>query len=80
MCEIGGHLLHLRDEQRMCALALEGVKFLCCVCVVNPAALLAGMQGLIDKDLAEMQPIDAAYYQKCLVGLDHDLMQTWQPS
>lgn len=70
MREIGGHLLHLRDEQRMCGLALEGVKFLCCVCVVNPAALLAGMQGLIDKDLAEMQPIDAAYYQKCLKQAD----------
>ena len=75
MREIGEHLLHLRDEHRMCALALEGVKFLCCVCVVNPAALLAGMQGLIDKGLAEMQPIDAAYYQKCLVGFDHHLMQ-----
>ncbi|KAL0056358.1 hypothetical protein WJX82_010456 [Trebouxia sp. C0006] len=70
MREIGGHLLHLRDEQKMCALALEGVKFLCCVCVVNPAALLAGMQGLIDKDLAEMQPIDAAYYQNCLKQAD----------
>ncbi len=75
MREIGGHLLHLRDEQRMCALALEGTKFMCCVCVVNPAAVLAGMQGLIDKDLAKTQPIDTAYYQKGLVGFDHLLMQ-----
>ncbi|KAL0051965.1 hypothetical protein WJX82_005525 [Trebouxia sp. C0006] len=70
MREIGGHLLHLRDEQRMCALALEGTKFMCCVCVVNPAALLAGMQGLIDKDLAKTQPIDTAYYQKSLKPAD----------
>ena len=69
MREVGGHLLHLRDELRMGALALEATKFMCCVCVVNPAALLAGLQGLIDKDLAEMQPIDTAYYQKSLVGL-----------
>lgn len=69
MREVGSHLLQPRDEQKMCALAVEGVKFMCCVCVVNPAALLAGMQGLVDKDLAEKQPIDAAYYLSSLVGL-----------
>ena len=69
MREVGSHLLHVRDEQKMCALALEGVKFLCCVCVVNPAAHLTGMQGLINKDLAERQPIDTAYYQNSLVGV-----------
>ena len=67
MREVGLNLVNAEDEQKMCELALEAVRFLCCVCVVNPAALLAGMQGLVDKDLAESHQMDAAYFNCCLV-------------
>ena len=68
MREVGLYLVDAKDEEKMCELSLDGVRLLCCVCVVNPAALLAGMQGLIDPALAEARPIDTAYYNECLVS------------
>ena len=49
-------------------LASECVKFMGCVCVVNPAVLMAAYQGQIDEHLASKQKLDTALHIGCLVS------------
>lgn len=83
---MGGLLVKLKDESdpltaNLEALASECVKFMGCVCVVNPTVLMAAYQGHIDEQLASKQKLDSALHISCLVSMPvHVLSANWSCS
>ena len=72
--QMGGLLVKLKDCSDPLAasleiLASECVKFMGCVCVVNPTVLMAAYQGHIDEQLASKQKLDSALHTSCLVSM-----------
>ncbi len=72
--QIGKVLLELQGDlqgpvmHQLELLASECVMFMGCVCVVNPAVLMAAYQGQIDEHLAARQKLDTALHVSCLVS------------